>query len=316
MNLRFTSLDVECKKKTEQIVFSDITYFYGPMGSGKSSIARIADYCLGGDLEVTPALQSEFISATLLATVEGKPVAFSRDIDTPKIRVKFDLNGESYDILIPARKPAGTVIPGTKVEVLSDLIFFIAGLTPPRVKRSKLNDESDLQRLSFRDLFWYCYLDQNQMDSNFFNLDAEANVFKQLKSRDVIRLLVGYHHERIAELEEQLTASKDERERLQAGLEGIKELLLAANFGSELEIADQRLKIEKSIDNCAVAIRDIRQKKTNPSVNTVAGLQQQAREISAECAVKREGQLALQERVVAYKSHKNELLSLATKFRR
>ena len=45
------------------------------------------------------------------------------------------------------------------------LDFFLADVTPPKVRRSKKKKDSDIARLSFRDLFWYCYLTQEELDS-------------------------------------------------------------------------------------------------------------------------------------------------------
>ena len=64
------------------------------------------------------------------------------------------------------------MVAGTGIEVLSDLFFHLGGVTPPKVRRSKLKEDSDLERLSLRDLLWYCYLDQDTIDNEFFHLDA------------------------------------------------------------------------------------------------------------------------------------------------
>ncbi len=57
MKIKFQKLVLLCKKSEEVIDFSrQITYFHGQISAGKSSIVRLIDYCLGGDLEKTPAL--------------------------------------------------------------------------------------------------------------------------------------------------------------------------------------------------------------------------------------------------------------------
>ena len=58
MKIRLAELHVSFKKSKESIKFADFSYFYGQMGAGKSTIARLVDFCLGGDLgenEMTPA---------------------------------------------------------------------------------------------------------------------------------------------------------------------------------------------------------------------------------------------------------------------
>lgn len=66
MNIRLTYLLVRTRQTTEKIEFSEtVTFLYGPIGKGKSTVARLIDYCFGGDLERTPAIQQEFIAVTL-----------------------------------------------------------------------------------------------------------------------------------------------------------------------------------------------------------------------------------------------------------
>ena len=70
MKMRLNELHLICKKSVEPIVFDDISYFYGELGAGKSTIARLIDYCLGSkQIVMTPALQSEFVAVALKLTV-------------------------------------------------------------------------------------------------------------------------------------------------------------------------------------------------------------------------------------------------------
>jgi tRNA A37 threonylcarbamoyladenosine biosynthesis protein TsaE len=50
MRFQLKSLTLKLKRETVIIPFADITYFYGQMGAGKTSIARLIDYCLGATL--------------------------------------------------------------------------------------------------------------------------------------------------------------------------------------------------------------------------------------------------------------------------
>ncbi len=170
MNIQFTDIVITFKKSHEQIDFKDFNYFYGQMGAGKSSIVRLIDFCLGGDLgktEMTPALQDEFVSASLSLKVAESPLVLERNAHSNKIRARWSAAEQQFEVLIPVRTAAEEVLPGTGVEVLSDLIYYLAGKKPPKVRQSKIKDDSELERLSLRDLLWYCYLDQDSMDSSF-----------------------------------------------------------------------------------------------------------------------------------------------------
>ena len=66
MKVHLTHLVIRTRLTTEEIRFSEtVTFLYGPVGTGKSTVARLIDYCFGGDLERTPAIQHEFLSVTL-----------------------------------------------------------------------------------------------------------------------------------------------------------------------------------------------------------------------------------------------------------
>lgn len=48
MKFNLVSLKLSLRRADEQIDFSKLTYFWGQKRAGKSSIARLIDYCLGG----------------------------------------------------------------------------------------------------------------------------------------------------------------------------------------------------------------------------------------------------------------------------
>src|SRR5205085_2309187 len=113
------------------IDFADISYFWGQMGAGKTSIARLADYCLGGDIKLSPAMQSEFVAATLMFSVARGEVTIERARDSERVLASWGIGEDAYRVNLPARRGDGEVLPGTGVEQLSDLLFMLSELTPP-----------------------------------------------------------------------------------------------------------------------------------------------------------------------------------------
>jgi hypothetical protein len=124
MRFRILKLLLVFKRSTEVIPLTDFNYFYGQMGAGKSSIARLIDYCLGGDLDYTVALQAEFISAALEMIVEGQSLRIERESKSNQVRASWTEGDTQVDLLLPARAAKGVLLPNTEVEVLSDLISF------------------------------------------------------------------------------------------------------------------------------------------------------------------------------------------------
>lgn len=319
MNIRLTDLVLAFKKAHEVIKFADFNYFYGQMGAGKSTIARLIDFCLGGDLgeaEMTPALQVEFVSASLSLTVEESLLVLERNAGSNLVRAQWSLSGEQFEALIPARGAEGEVLPGTGVEIISDLIYFLAGKTPPKVRRSKIREDSDLERLSVRDLLWYCYLDQDSMDSSFFHLDGDANPWKRLKSRDVLRFLIGFHQERVAELEVQLELVRQERLRCGAGASAIHDALSAAEIATDVELAVMRCGLEADLQKTEIEIADARNRARELRSHAMDTLQEQARRLAQQIADMQSAAADIRDTIAKDKAHKNELLALATRFRR
>jgi rRNA maturation endonuclease Nob1 len=319
MNIRLTDIMITFKKAHEQIDFKDFNYFYGQMGAGKSTIVRLIDFCLGGDLgktEMTTALQAEFVSASLSLKVADFSLVLERNAHFNKIRARWSAAEQQFEVLIPVRTAAGEVLPGTGVEVLSDLIYYLAGKKPPKVRRSKIKDDSELERLSLRDLLWYCYLDQDSMDSSFFHLDSDANQWKRLKSKDVLRFIVGFHQEHVADLEVQLELVRVERQKCKAGATAISNALSSAEIATDVELADVRCKLESDIEKTEVEISSARDRIRTKRSHAMETLQDRARYSACQIDDLKNASGDIRNTITKDKAHKNELLALATRFRR
>jgi hypothetical protein len=181
-------------------------------------------------------MQSEFVGATLCLSLANTDLSIERPRDSHVTVACWGSGENSFQAAVPARAAAGELIPGTGVEVLSDLIFWLSGITPPRVRKSKLQQDSEIARLSIRDLLWYCYLDQDEIDSSFFHLDEHAHPFKRLKSRDVVRYVIGFHDEHVADLEAELDQLRGQRQALATSIESLNRALTEVGVQSEAQI--------------------------------------------------------------------------------
>ena len=173
------------------------------MGAGKSSIARLIDFCFGGDLVQTVALKKELLSVALILKIEGKEVLIEREKNSNNdIQVSWtDLEGDSYSVQAPLKAEKTSIFKEEEIFNFSDLILYLFNLQSLKVRRSKENESSPLIRLSIRDIFWYCYLDQDSLDSSFFNLEFP---FKAQKSKDVMKFVVGYYSQKLNSIEIEL----------------------------------------------------------------------------------------------------------------
>jgi AAA domain len=316
MKFFLNHLVVGCKREREEITFTDFNYFYGQMGSGKSTIARLIDFCLGGTLELTPALQSEFVYATLTIEIEGRSVLIRREVDASSVTATYTDEDGDVVLNLPSRKPEGVVLPGTNVEVLSDLVFMLAGRAPPMVRRSKLNEDSDLSRLSIRDLLWFCHLDQDTIDSDFFHLGADANTFKRLKSRDVLRFIVGFHQENVSELENQLEEIRLSRMAYESAASSMAKAMTAANIATSLELEATRRQLMTEEARVAEEISKIRLEKSSLRPHGIETLQAEGRILSDQISEANRAFDELKQERAKHVTHKNELTALSARWLR
>lgn len=316
MKFRISSLTVTCKHKEEIVPFADFSCFYGKMGAGKSSIARLVDFCLGGGLEMTPALQNEFVAASLNLFVEGNPLELERAANSESLRARWTEKGARIEVVLPARKPADKPVFAPDVYVLSDLIFHLAGRTPPKVRRSKLEDDSALQRLSFRDLFWYCYLDQDSLDSSFFNLEPEGHTWKRLKSLDVLRFLIGFHQEEVSELQVRLQEIRVERERAEGALQAMEDALESIKLGSALQIATKRSELQREISRCDALLIAVRSNTASMRSHAADEVRRKTRQLAEEILAIDTACREAESTIAKDASHRNELEFLSLRYKR
>ena len=238
MNIRLLTLTLQCKLSKEVIVFSpQISFFHGQISAGKSSIVRLIDFCLGGSLETTPAIASELVSVGLAASINEYDVLFEREAKrSNQIQVTWkDNNNVNASVLAPIL-PTEQAIWGNNIYNFSDLIFYFLGLNPLKVRKSKTDRQSSLVRLSFRDIMWYCYLDQDHLDSSFYRMD---NPFCKLKSRDVMRFVMGYYNDKLNELETRVAEIQQQISGKSEAIIQIKEFLKKLNYNSETEVTKE-----------------------------------------------------------------------------
>lgn len=317
MKFTMVSLVLSLRKAEEAIAFSGISYFWGQMGAGKSSIARLVDYCLGGDFQLSPALQAEFLSATLTLELQQSVLTIERQRDSRNVLASWTRNDGPYSVVLPARVASGEVVPETGIETLSDLIFFLSGVNPPRVRKSKIKEDSKAVRLTVRDLLWFCYLDQDHIDSSFFHLEQSAEFYLRLKSRDVIRYVIGYHVERVADLEAELDQLRANRTARVSSIDSLTKALVEVGIGSEEEIGQREAALTAAI---ATADQNIRAYRNAPrdaeTLHAIDRLKAQSRDLGNAVAKIDADADELRTTRERHLRHRNEIEMLGLKFRR
>jgi hypothetical protein len=316
MNIHFSTLTLNCRLSKEIINFStQISFFHGKISAGKSSIARLIDYCLGGDLEKTTAITKELVSVELVAHIGEYEVLFEREArGSNQVQVTWRTSkGETGSVLAPLQaKQSSGPIWEDNVYNLSDLIFYLLGINPIKVRRSKRDPDTPLVRLSFRDIMWYCYLEQDHLDSSFFRLDE---TFVQQKSRDVMRFTVGYYTQRLNDLEIELEDIRDQHYGKIEAAKQLRSFLDQYGYSSEEEVKNMEEDINKNLQNVHNEQQELRKGYT-PKIHLTDDLRNHLRIISENLAKEQQILIDLHDKVDELKSLKAELTSAKFKLAR
>jgi hypothetical protein len=258
LKFQLNQLNIQFRRSLQRIdLSSHIVFFHGPISTGKSSVARLIDYCLGAALHSTPALNQELVGVQLNLQIGTYDVLLEREgtkASTASVTWRNE-QGEGASVLAPTEAGESSIWKDS-VYNLSDLMFFLSGTTPIKVRRRRGDPESSLVRLSFRDLMWYCYLDQDHLDSSFFRLEDDA---RKYKSRDVMRFVMGFYTERMNELELELEKVTDSRRIKEEAANQIRAFLDELGYGSALDIDAQIREMQSALNAARAALVALRE---------------------------------------------------------
>jgi len=315
MKIRLRHLIVRTRRTTENIDFSEaVTFLHGPVSTGKSTVARLVDYCLGGHLERTPALQQEFIAAELSLALGRYECTIERAADdTQSVRLSWSgPAGDIGSVNAPLHSQDRSLIDDAEVYNLSDAIFYLCGVSPIKVRQRSHDPDSPLIRLSFRDIWWYCYLDQTNLDSSFFRLEDQ---FKGRKSQDAMRFFTGLHSERLSQLEAEYFRTTDEQRTKREAVKQIRLFMNRFELGSEIDIFGQLQTAEQEL---AEAERRRSELELNRSAQThpTDALRNELRGLSEEIGLLRQAIVESTELIAEQKALRAELITAKVKTER
>lgn len=312
MQINFYSLNLNCRKSQETIDLDhQVLFFHGKVSSGKSSIARLINFCLGGSLERTIAIQKEVISVSLELAVGKYKVLLERNaVSSSTVTATcLDDQGEAFTVNVPVS--AGAVpVYANKIYSLSDLIFYLLDINVLRVPAKKNDqDNTSLIRLTLANFMWYCYLDQSKLDSSFFRLEDGT---KARSSKEILKYVFQYSTQKLIELQEKLQKKKKERFSKQMTAEGLREFLKKFDFSNEDEINLLETSTKNKLDKAKEEKKKVEQGYTT-NTHTVDQLRHQIREIITDLTSLEQGVVDIEKRIEQQESLKSELV--ASKFK-
>lgn len=238
MKIKFEKLKLICKKSEEVIDLSaHISFFHGQLSAGKSTIARLIDFCLGATLEATTAIQQELVAVQLTLQIAEKNVLIERNKTENFVQVSWSQEGSPANSVLVAARGDGAAVVADDIRNLSDLILHLLGVPIIKVRRRTDDADSPLTRLSLRDILKFCYLPQEELDSAFFLLKTPI---RSEKSKDVLNYVLGFFSDRLNGLQIEYENVSSEQRTKEMSAKRIREFLAQFEFGTDSDI-DQEL---------------------------------------------------------------------------
>ena len=212
------------RKNYEVPFFPGVNIIYGEEDSGKSSILELINYLLGSNkLDKYVELEQSVKYAILELNLNNQAYCIKRDIFDSKQDIEvYMVDYTNINTVFPTKyKPNyDNTIDG---KFFSDFLLDALNFPKIKIKNSPTKDDSSLARLSFRDLFKFCYLNQDDVGTK--NLLNNQNYVLYPKTKEVFKYIFNLSDEEISKLEQSISDKTRLKNNLSIKISNIQEFL-------------------------------------------------------------------------------------------
>jgi hypothetical protein len=240
-----------------------VNIIYGDSATGKSSILNLIDYLLGAKtFDLYPEIEAAARYAALDVTLNEDRYTIRRDIfDAAKPIEVFACDFDSIEkyalkkYLPNFKENANFPDAGFYSEFLLDAL----NLNNIKIKEAPTKEDSKLVRLSFRDLFKYCYVDQDDLGSKKFM--SSDNYARLTKNREVFKYIFNALDSNISQLEGQISEKSQMRAKLDKTFTTVSDFLRESEFGTFLSLDSEISKIDQEIETLNNQVDELNQRQ-------------------------------------------------------
>lgn len=192
----------------------------GRTNTGKTSILRFIEYVLGAkDFPSHREVLRQVRSAALEVQTPDGLFTIERALEANRVHVYPG----GYNSIDPLSATALIVEPTSDPESISQFILTTVGLQDVDLKEAPTQNESGVDRLSFRDLIWTCLYLNERVGSQ--QLLHSGNVMKNIKLRQVVDAIFGVHDNERADLARRVKDAAANLEAQRRALEHLTEFV-------------------------------------------------------------------------------------------
>ncbi len=252
-------------KKNYTVSFSPgVNIIYGDSATGKSSILNLIDYLFGAKkLDLYPEIEEVGRYAVLDVNLNENRYSIRRDIFDAARPIEvypcsFE-NIEQYAVkkYLPNFKSNGKY---PEMEFFSEFLLNALDLTNLKIKQSPTKDESKLTRLSFRDIFKYCYVDQDDLGSK--KLFMPDNYALQIRNSEVFKYLFNALDSQTSELEQNISFKTQQRNELNSKFLAVSDFLRESELRGLSALDEEATRTDQDIESIQEQITQLNNRTT------------------------------------------------------
>ena len=227
--------------------FPGMNIIYGDSDTGKSSILEFINYLLGASsIELSDEVNASIEYAALELEINSVSLTIKRNIYDSKEYIEvYPCVFEKCADFFPKKYSPNFTDTHAPDGYFSDFLLDSLGFPKVKIKVSPSKADSEVKRLSFRNLFKYVYVNQDDVGSKSF-LDLN-NWIKSTSNREVVKYIFNVLDSSIAELEVEIAERARESKKLLNKYTSVSEFLRETGYDSQVSIDDSITIIDKTI---------------------------------------------------------------------
>lgn len=222
---------------------SGLNIIYGDSATGKSSVLECINYLFGSsklvfDEEIEYAVRCVMMQVELDNTI----YVIKRDIFDAAADVEvYTSTIDSISGVFPRKYSPSYGKPGVD-GYLSDFYFSALGMPIVSMRQAPTKDDSSLVRLSFRDVFKFCYLKQDDVGAKA--LLGEGS-FNGVKNKETFKYIFNLLDTAISDLLADIYGAQNQKKKTHDAYVVVSDFLRAVEFKTEYDLDDARQNSEE-----------------------------------------------------------------------
>lgn len=248
------------RKKNYIVPFHNgLNVIYGDSDTGKSSIFNLINYCLGSKkVDMYDELEYNGQYCMLELSLNGKTYTVKRDIfNTNEYVEVYYSDIENMNNVFPYEYSPNYNKEG-RDGYFSDFLLQSLNIPLIKVKKSPSKIDSEFVRLSFRDIFKFCYIDQDDVGSKYLLDGNNAVIFT--RNKEIFKFIHNVLDSQIIELENDMASKSRVKKELEKKYSIISTFLRETQIKPIDMLKSELLILDDQLDSIKFEIKDLNTK--------------------------------------------------------